>query len=196
MTISPPPFWPTRDPEKPVPVNLFLAIVPPPLARSRIYELAVYLQRAHRLRGNLIKPDNLHGSLHALGRSAFSSSRASRWLKSALAGVAFPKFEVLFDQVKSFSVGRERNPLVLVGSDGLRPMRELHRVLGRELVRSGFGSTVRSQFEPHVTTLWGDRLIDAYPIAPIRWRVDEFVLVVSLVGHSQHLHVERWPLLD
>jgi hypothetical protein len=39
-------------------------------------------------------------------------------------------------------------------------------------------------------------LIDAYPIVPIRWRVDEFVLVVSLVGHSQHLHVERWPLLD
>ena len=195
MTIQPPPFWPARDPNERVPVNLYLAILPPPPARVRINELAVRLQRTHRLRGNPTKPENQHCSLHALGAGAFSSGASWR-LKKAISNVVFPKFEVVFDQVKSFSVGRERNPLVLVGSDGLQQLRDLHRVLGAELVRARCGGDVRSQFEPHVTMLWADRLIDEYPIDPIRWRVDEFVLVVSLIGRSQHLHALRWPLSD
>ena len=47
------------------------------------------------------------------------------------------------------------------------------------------------EFTPHVTLLYAERRVEEYPIEPIRWMVNEFVLVHSKNGHA---HLARWPL--
>ena len=60
------------------------------------------------------------------------------------------------------------------------------------MMRAGF--TVERSFTPHLTLLWADRCVEAYPIAPITWTVRDFVLVLSLPGQSRHIHVGHWQL--
>jgi RNA 2',3'-cyclic 3'-phosphodiesterase len=55
--------------------------------------------------------------------------------------------------------------------------------------QKGMGRRARRDFTPHVTRLYGDRAVDEYPVAPIRWTVNEFVLIYSLKGHK---HIARW----
>jgi 2'-5' RNA ligase len=57
------------------------------------------------------------------------------------------------------------------------------------LGQKGMARRVRRDFTPHVTLLYGDRAVDESPVAPIRWTVNEFVLIHSLKGHT---HVARW----
>ena len=51
-----------------------------------------------------------------------------------------------------------------------------------------------SAFEPHVTLAYDARKIAAEAVAPIGWRVDEFVLVHSLLGRTRHVRLGGWAL--
>jgi 2'-5' RNA ligase len=42
---------------------------------------------------------------------------------------------------------------------------------------------------PHIALLYGERAVEEYPIEPICWTVNEFVLIHSLNGHA---HLARW----
>jgi 2'-5' RNA ligase len=80
----------------------------------------------------------------------------------------------------------------LRGEDGLKPLIGFQQQLREQMARAGFA--VRRNYTPHITLLWADRCIDEYPIAPIGWTVRDFVLVMSHVGASQHIHLGRWRL--
>jgi 2'-5' RNA ligase len=56
------------------------------------------------------------------------------------------------------------------------------------------GLAVPQSYTPHVTLLWADQCVGDYPIYPICWTVEDFVLVLSLRGQSRHIHLARWPL--
>ena len=49
----------------------------------------------------------------------------------------------------------------------------------------------KKAFMPHVTLLYAERSVEEHPIEPIRWTVNEFVLIHSMHGH---VHLARWPL--
>jgi RNA 2',3'-cyclic 3'-phosphodiesterase len=166
--------------------RLFFAAVPDFEAAAKIYRIAGILKRAHGFAGKLIPRECLHVSLLFLGRG---SARVVREACEAVAGVKMPPFDVSFDRTASFC-GRPGNcPFVLVGGDTLDRLKSLGHALDAAIAERGIGRRARRDFAPHVTLLYGDRAVDEYPVAPIRWTVNEFVLIHSLKGHK---HVARW----
>lgn len=166
--------------------QLFLAILPVADAAAQIYRLACALNRAHQFDGNIIEPERLHVSLFSLG-----GERDLRAACEAAAEVRMPPFEVLFDRSASFQGKPGNRPLVLVGDDGLERLRTFRRTLGVAMAWKGLGYLTKKDFTPHVTMLYAERDVEEYPVEPIRWTVNEFVLIHSLHGH---VHLARWPL--
>jgi RNA 2',3'-cyclic 3'-phosphodiesterase len=58
----------------------------------------------------------------------------------------------------------------------------------------GLRTRKHSAFTPHLTLLYDARHIDERPIRPIGWTVSEFVLVLSLIGKTKHVPIQRWQL--
>jgi RNA 2',3'-cyclic 3'-phosphodiesterase len=166
--------------------RLFFAAVPDVDAAAEIYRVAGILKQAHRFTRKLIPRECLHVSLLFLGRG---SEQLLRDACDAVAGVKMTPFEVSFDRTASFC-GRPGNyPFVLVGGDTLDRLKSLGHALDAAVAESGMARRMRRDFTPHVTLLYGDRAVEEYPVAPIRWTVSEFVLIHSLQGHR---HLARW----
>lgn len=166
--------------------RLFFAAVPDVDAAANIYRVAGILKQAHRFTRKLIPRECPHVSLLFLGRG---SEQLLRDAREAVAGVKMTPFEVSFDRTASFCGGPGNYPFVLVGGDTLDRLKSLGHRLGAAVAESGMARRVRGDFTPHVTLLYGDRAVEEYPVAPIRWTVNEFVLIHSLQGHR---HVARW----
>jgi RNA 2',3'-cyclic 3'-phosphodiesterase len=171
--------------------RLFFAAVPDFDAAARIYRTASVLKRAHRFTGELIPRECLHVSLLFLGRG---SEQLVRSACEAVAGVKMIPFEVSFDRTASFRGRPGNRPFVLMGDDTLDRLKSLRHRLGTAIAEKGMdrkdmARRAHRDFAPHVTLLYGDRAVDEYPVAPIRWTVNEFVLIHSLKGHK---HVARW----
>jgi RNA 2',3'-cyclic 3'-phosphodiesterase len=168
--------------------RLFFAVVPDAVAAARISRLAHVLKHAHQFDGKVIEPGRLHVSLFFLGEL---SEQIVRVACEAAAEVRVPPFEVLFDRSVSFRGGPGNRPLVLVGDKGLDWLKSFRRTLGIVMARKGLRYLTKKDFTPHVTLLYADRNVEEQPIEPVRWTVNEFVLIHSMHGH---VHLARWPL--
>jgi 2'-5' RNA ligase len=168
--------------------RLFLAAIPDAVTAARIHRLAGVLKRAHQFNGRLIEPERLHVSLFFLGGLPEQDIRAAC---AAAAEVRMEPFEVLFDRTASFRGKRDSRPFVLVGDSGLRRLISFRRMLGGVMMRRGLRKVANTNFAPHVTLLYDARAVEEYPIEPICWTVNEFVLIRSLRGHDC---LARWPL--
>ena len=156
--------------------------------RLRIHQLAGVLKRAHRFSGKLIEPSRLHISLFFLGGLPEQDIQAARM---AAMDVRIEPFEVLFNRTASFRGKRGSRPFVLVGDNGLQRLVSFRRMLGEAMLRTGLRWVAHTNFSPHVTLLYDARAAEEYPIEPISWMVNEFVLIRSLRGHDC---LARWPL--
>jgi len=175
-----------------VPVNLFFALVPPATADSAMEALIGTLQQAHHLRGHRIASDRRHNTLVPVHDGKYTLEENIERAKWVGTRITYPSFPVWFEWTESFNVHRQRYPLVLRGEDGVRPLVGFQQQLREQMARAGFA--VPRNYTPHITLLWADRCVDEYPIAPIGWTVRDFVLVMSHVGASQHIHLGHWRL--
>ncbi len=178
------------DADARVRVGLFFAIFPPPSVAARIAELGRQLQSVHRLRGALTAPDRLHVTLYPIDLRKRALRAAVTRARDAALRIKAEPFDVLFNHTQSFEGGY---PFVLMGDRGLVRLADLRRALGAALyhveLRDG-----ASSFTPHVTLLYGgDRLIGPHPVSPIRWRVEDFRLILSEHGVG-HRIMGQWPL--
>jgi len=168
--------------------RLFLAAIPDAAAAARMYRLARALEHAHKFDGKVIEPERLHVSLFFLGEL---SEQIVRVACEAAAEVRAPPFDVLFDRSASFQGKPGNRPLVLIGDDGLDRLKSFRQTLAAAMARKGLRHLAKRNFAPHVTLLYADRAVEEHPIEPIRWTVNEFVLVHSMHGH---VYLARWPL--
>lgn len=166
--------------------RLYFAVVPDIHTAAKIHRLAGVLKQAHGFGGELIKRECLHVSLLFLGRG---SEPVARRACEAVADVKMQPFEVSFDHTASFRGRPGSRPFVLGGGDTLDRLKSLGHRLGAAIAEKGMGRRARRDFTPHITLLYGERAVDEYPIEPIRWTVNEFVLIHSLLGH---VHLARW----
>ena len=167
---------------------LFLAAVPDAHTARRIHRLGEALKRAHRFDGKIIEPERLHVSLFFLGELP---EPAARMACEAAAEVRAPPFDVLFDRSVSFRGKPGSRPLVLVGHDGLDPLKSFRRTLGVAMASKGLRFLAKKEFTPHVTLMYAEHDVEEHPIEPIGWTVNEFVLIHSMRGH---VHLAQWPL--
>ncbi len=168
--------------------RLFLAAVPDTGTAARIHRLAAVLKHAHKFDRKLIEPHRLHVSLFFLGGW---SEHIVRAVCQAAAEVPVSPFEIRFDRYASFRGKPGSRPLVLVGDNGLDQLTSFRRTLGGAMAGRGLKQFTKKDFAPHVTLLYAERSVEEHPIEPIRWTMNEFVLIHSMHGHA---YLGRWPL--
>jgi 2'-5' RNA ligase len=173
-------------------INLFFALLPPPSLRPSMARLGAQLRSAHGLGGNSVGPERLHVTMANCLDGGLSVEEAIVRARMVGNELSYPAFPITFEWTESFYHRPGRCPLVLRGDHGLTDLCAFRRVLHARMLRAGFA--VPSSFTPHVTLLWADRPVGAHPIAPVRWTVEELVLVLSPVGQSRHIHLARWCL--
>ena len=176
--------------------RLFFAIFPDAPAREAIAQLAQAIGEQHGLRGNSVRSDRLHVTLHHLGDYAELPARLVEEAISAGGRVIAAPFNVEFDHVASFATRAEKKPLVLLGKEGDSPLQRVRKRLGTALIEAGQGKHVTRDFTPHVTLRYERVLLPAQDVAPIAWTVREFALVHSLLGKTEHRILQQWKLQD
>lgn len=187
-------FFPGFEPSGRASDNLFLALTPPLAKLSLIAEHGSRLREMHGLRGKSLAPSCLHVSLHSLGVHDGVPPILVEAVNAAMAMVAMPPFDVIFESALSFSNKRWSKPVVLRAGGEMATLLECHRLLGAAMARAGLGRHVTRYFTPHMTLLYDRRMVDEHPIAAFGWTVTDVVLVHSLIGQGRHIHLARWPL--
>lgn len=145
------------------------------------------------LSGWRVASERLHVTLHLLGDYAEVPEELLRRAMDAGSSVEMAPFGVGFDRIGSLG-GPEIGGLALTGGAELRTLRQFQRVVTAAMEAQELGQFVRKRFNPHVSLLYGDHHVAPEPIAPIRWRVDELVLIDSHVGLGKHVVLAVWPL--
>lgn len=178
--------------------RLFFAVYPDLHAAQRIVELAQSLRAAHRLRGNPLRVDRVHVTLHHLGDHAGLPQSLLATACEVAANMSASPFEVGFDCVASFPGRARKRPCVLRGAkeNSNAALRAFQAALGEQLRAAGLGRYVERRFTPHVTLLYDERSLPAQAVPPIGWTVRELVLVRSLIGRGEHRVLGRWGLMD
>ncbi len=173
--------------------RLFLAVFPDQATVPRLSALAAEQCTRHGLRGRPLLPERFHVTLLHLGDWAGLPPDVVEATMKAAARVRTAPFEVAFDRVASFDGRRDKLPFVLRADGGNAALRAFQAELGVQLREAGV-TPVGTGFEPHATLAYDARKVAAEAVAPIRWRVDEFVLVHSLLGRTRHIRLGCWPL--
>ena len=174
--------------------RLFLAALPPSGITQIIHVLAEEQKRTHGFDGTLIRPEHLHVTLFHLGDWITLPEELVSRAREAAASIDAATFEVTFERLTSFRNRTGIQPFVLTGPS--EPWRPLRSALGRALKKFGLGVAVHDvdDFTPHVTLLRDAKSAKSVRIDPIKWQVQDFVLVQSLLGKTTHIHLGRWPL--
>jgi 2'-5' RNA ligase len=177
----------------PVTDRLFFAIFPDPATAADVAGRAERLRGDHRLSGRPLALDRFHITLHHLGDHAGLRRDIVAMASDAAGTLKTSPFEVVFDKAGSFHNGGN-NPFVLQGGEGLEALKTFQRDLGLAMARAGLGRLVDKSFTPHVTLLYDKSLVAERPVEPVRWTVDGFTLVHSLLGRTEHVPLARWTL--
>jgi RNA 2',3'-cyclic 3'-phosphodiesterase len=173
---------------------LFFALLPDAENVSQIVQLRDRLCDENGLKGRRIAPDLLHISLLGIAAHDGLSHAVVECAKQAAAVLTASPFDVVLDRAMSFAPKRARSPLVLrIGNEAA--LIAFYRSLGEAMKNAGFRRAA-SQFTPHLTLLYGDRVVREQPVEAVRWTVRDFVLVRSRRGRgpNTHDHLARWPL--
>ena len=86
---------------------------------------------------------------------------------------------------------KARSAIVITGGEGVEGLARFQQDLKITMMKAGVGVRHASRFTTHLTIMYTDP-IDEFSIQPISWKVNEFVLVDSLVGQSKHVLLGRW----
>lgn len=99
-----------------------------------------------------------------------------------------------FDRVMSFYRRDRKKAFVLRPSTRITALSEFHRALGACMKSAGLTRWVTPHFTPHMTLLYDRLMVAERSVDAVCWHVDGFVLIHSLVGRGQHIHLARWTL--
>jgi 2'-5' RNA ligase len=168
---------------------------PPEMVAQRIAAGTRHERRVRGLRGVPIDPALLHITFFCLGQyDGEAPPDIVARARMAAAMISGMPFEITFDRLLSFYHRTGNRPLVLCGSDGLPSLQAFHQRMAMALAKADLKKFVGSRITPHVTLLRDNRNVAERPIQPISWTVRDFVLVDSLIGKTQHIELDRWPL--
>lgn len=139
----------------------------------------------------------LHITLEKLGQ--FWGAIPLGTVDKALAAanyVAFEPFDVAFDRVEYSGGAGGCGMARLTGrSWGLRGIRGLEQTLAHAMLQVGFPENqIRKSFQPHITLNYRHEPFHRRAVAPLAWRVNQFMLVDSWYGLGHHDVLGCWPL--
>ena len=174
--------------------RLFFAIFPDAGTAARIAQLSVLLRLELGLQGKPLATERLHSTLYHVGDYAGLPQDVIAKASDVALSVTMPPFTVAFDGAESFRGRPGNQPFVLRGQDGIVGLIMLQQRLASAMEKAGLGRRMPS-YTPHITLMYGDRLVVDRRIDTVTWAVHEFVLVHSLLGRSCYREVMRFPLV-
>ncbi len=180
-----------RRPDRPE--RIFTGVLPDAATARSIDALRWRLVDDLGLEGSQIPARRLHISLHHLCDDRRVRPKYAYGTGQAAAEIVAAPFEVVFDSLETFRPppGREyKRPTVLRG--GSAELTELQRALGAALQRQNLRGGTR--FKAHITLCYGPKAVIRQAIEPIRFRVDNFVLIHSERGLGRYNILGRWAL--
>jgi RNA 2',3'-cyclic 3'-phosphodiesterase len=176
--------------------NVFFAALPDATVMASTERIGRDVQQSLGLTATPIPRERLHVSLLFVG--GFSGSCPPAVVDAAMraaSNVSMAPFKVGFDRVASFSASHKQRALVLTGDgDSVAGFLRLQAALKHALMKVGLRLPRQSGSSPHLTMMYVENRTPDFPIEPIGWTVSQFVLVDSLVGQSQHVHLGQWSL--
>lgn len=178
--------------------SYFLALFPDSNTAEQLVALGNQIRSAHEMRSRLRPLTHLHISLHFFGSGSDVSKALVSVLDPTCKAVAAqtPPFDIELDRVMSFRGRPGNHPLVLMGDDQRNAaLKNFHRSLEVQLVKSRLSSRLNNKFVPHVTLLYDKQILAPTPIDPVVWKVEEIVLVRSEVGATKYERPGRWKFL-
>jgi len=175
-----------RPVSEPICHRFFLGLMPPPEVAARIGALRDSLSEP----GSSVADDRLHITLLSLPDFTELPEGLAETIVEAAAEVEAPGFPIVLDRLISGP-----HSVLLCPSESLDGLRMFRERLGFTLMRAGLGLRLGRRFNPHVTLLYNSwRTYDDQLDDPIHWRAEDFVLIHSLVGLTEHRELGRWPL--
>lgn len=163
----------------------FFALLPDPIARSRIHAWA---ERTLGPEG-LQAADRLHVTLAITADFGTPQPGLAEMLLRAGNRVRAAPFELVLDRL---SIGARSAALRPAHSRA--PLRELQARIERAMAHEGAAMRPGWKFNPHVTLGYRASRPSTQPVRDRGWRVSEFVLIHSLVGLTRHEVLGRWRL--
>ena len=179
--------------------RLFFALFPSEEAIPQIVKTSQKLRDAHGLKGKSLSNDRLHVTLHHVGDYAGGlPSGLVETVQDVASKIEMPAFDVTFDRAMSFAGSPRNKPFVLRGNEtshgGLAALMAFQKEFYLAMCRAGLqGPRANAKFAPHVTLMYDSQGVPEQAVDPILWTAHDFVLVHSLLGHTRHIHVGRWP---
>jgi len=174
--------------------RLFFALRPDAATVTRIEAVRDRLRAEQGLLAQPLPVQQLHVTLHHLGDFVRFPQELADKAMAAAATLSAPAFELTLDQALSFKrrEARSRPCVLLAGGEGLVALKAFHAQLVAALKAAGLYRY--ASFTPHLTLLYDAIGVEQQPIEPITWTANEFVLVNSLLGKTEHVVLARWPL--
>lgn len=171
--------------------RLFFALMPGDTVAQRIEAAGSQVAAGQHLHARMIRSSRYHATLHFLGDHPMLREDIARAAMAAAAKVQVRPFELVLDSASAFH-GREP-PCVLRCSQVPESLQRLWHDLQQTLSMAGLGRHLSRQFTPHVTFAYSrGRLLEPVPIEPIRWRVEGFSLLHSIVGGGEYRILDAW----
>ena len=168
--------------------RLFFALWPTDQIRQSLVEQISQLPR--QIKGRVIKPHNLHVTLHYVGQVTESTKDC---MHTAAQSVKAETFQLDLDNFGHFPKAK----ILWIGSQNTpAQLTQLHKKLGVAFENCGFHSDTRA-FSPHVTLMRKCSKPDTTQIEfSLPWRIEEFVLVESITYKEgvNYQVIEKYPL--
>ncbi|OWV79889.1 2'-5' RNA ligase [Rhizobium sp. R635] len=175
--------------------RLFFALRPPASIGERVASIADDYGKTFSLSAEP-RLSTLHVSVIGVGDYEDLPEDVIFAARQAGATVESAPIAISFDRIMSFRREGKARPLVLCGEGGLKPLTRLHVQLGVGMHNTGLPHNISRNFTPHMTLLYDRKAVPATTLdGPVSWTADEFLLIHSLLGKTEHRIIDRWPLL-
>jgi len=169
--------------------RLFFALWPTDQVRQSIVE--IFSQLPRQIKGRVIRPQNLHVTLHFVGQVTESTKDC---MHAAAQSVSAEGVQLNLDCFGYFPKAK----ILWMGSQDIpAQLDHLHKKLGDVIADCGFKCDLRP-FSPHATLMRKCSKPDtAQSDFSLPWRVEEFVLVESITYKEgvNYQVIEKYPLL-
>jgi len=169
---------------------LYFALQPPPdVAAEALARLG-----AARISGRPVAPGRLHVSLKKLGDFKRPPAPMIPKAMEAVAAIRARPFVVEFNRLGTWTRADPPRPVVLWGDEGVIGVEDLYATLHKALARADMAPRRPPEFAPHMTLVYDHAEVRETFVEPVRWTVDEFVLIHAVHGEGRHEVVGRVPL--
>lgn len=173
---------------------VYLALQPPPEAAAQALARLDASGQRRRISARPVAPDRLHVSLFRVGDFKHPPTPVFAKVMEAVGAVAARPFVVEFNRLGGWRAGDPPWPVVLWGDEGVIGVSALYSAIHRAMRRIDMAPRREPEIVPHMTLVYDKAEVPETRIEPVRWTVDEFVLIHAVHGEGRHDVVGRVAL--